>query len=154
MLVLQWMKMKENIQENVPGLSFIQLLHPVTYKLDIHKQMAIMGNKKNITPWEGMYEIEKIRMTGFLAQDVLEAARSIGYDFSGVDVPKDGGLNSIRYGEFVVPLVKAVQELYAENNKLKILLADKNNVLQQITEKNRNELQIQIDQLKELLKKQ
>ncbi len=50
-------------------------------------------------------------MTGFLAQEVEAAAKKINYDFSGVDVPKvDGGLYSLRYAEFVVPLVKAVQE--------------------------------------------
>jgi len=58
-----------------------------------------------------MYEIEKIKMTGFLAQDVEAAAKSIGYDFSGVDVPKNStDLYGLKYGDFVVPLVKAVQE--------------------------------------------
>jgi hypothetical protein len=59
-------------------------------------------------------------MTGFLAQDVAEAAREANYDFSGVDIPEnDNELYSLRYAEFVVPLVKAVQELAEENRKLK-----------------------------------
>lgn len=34
-----------------------------------------------------------------------------GYDFSGVDKPEDAnGLYGLRYAEFVVPLVKAVQK--------------------------------------------
>ena len=50
-------------------------------------------------------------MTGFLAQEVETAAESINYDFSGVVAPKNGqGLYSLRYAEFVVPLVKSVQE--------------------------------------------
>ena len=54
---------------------------------------------------------EGIRYTGFLAQEVEEAARSVGFDFSGVDKPKNANdLYSLRYAEFVVPLVKAVQE--------------------------------------------
>jgi hypothetical protein len=58
-----------------------------------------------------MFDIEKIKMTGFLAQDVETAAKSIGYNFSGVDVPKNSNeLYSLRYSDFVVPLVKAVQE--------------------------------------------
>ena len=58
-----------------------------------------------------MYDIEKIRMSGFLAQDVEAAAKKIGYDFNGVDVPKnDKSLYGLKYAEFVVPLVKAVQE--------------------------------------------
>ncbi|HNI44890.1 MAG TPA: hypothetical protein PK230_09365, partial [Chitinophagales bacterium] len=73
--------------------------------------------------WEGKYDIEQIKMTGFLAQEVEAAAKKINYDFSGVDVPKvDGGLYSLRYAEFVVPLVKAVQEQQAiietQNNSI------------------------------------
>ena len=51
--------------------------------------------------------------TGFVAQDVAGVARSIGYDFSGVDID-EMGIYSLRYSEFVVPLVKAVQELSAQ----------------------------------------
>ncbi|MBK8493556.1 MAG: tail fiber domain-containing protein [Chitinophagaceae bacterium] len=106
-------RIKTNIKQDVPGLAFINLLQPVTYNLDIHKQMELMGTsrKKDFKPFEGMYEIEKIKMTGFLAQDVEAAAKSIGYDFSGVDVPKNStDLYGLKYGDFVVPLVKAVQE--------------------------------------------
>ncbi len=39
------------------------------------------------------------------------AAQKTGYSFSGVNKPKsENGLYSLRYAEFVVPLVKAVQE--------------------------------------------
>ncbi|MGO8056498.1 tail fiber domain-containing protein, partial [Rhizobium leguminosarum] len=31
-------RIKDNIQNNVPGLSFITKLNPVTYKLNIHRQ--------------------------------------------------------------------------------------------------------------------
>ncbi|HLF65296.1 MAG TPA: hypothetical protein VI603_16135 [Saprospiraceae bacterium] len=56
-----------------------------------------------------------------------EATRETGYNFSGVDAPKNGNdLYGLRYSVFVVPLVKAVQEqqvmievLQAENAKLK-----------------------------------
>ena len=85
------------------------------------------GGKKNSEQaktlqkdWEGKYDIEKIKMTGFFAQDVDEAARSINYSFNGVHDPKNGGLLSIDYSSFVVPLVKAVQEqqqLIEDQNK-------------------------------------
>ncbi|MEP6464728.1 MAG: FlgD immunoglobulin-like domain containing protein [Parafilimonas sp.] len=59
-------------------------------------------------------------MTGFLAQDVEAAAESIHYDFSGVVKPQnDHDLYSLRYSDFVVPLVKAVQELAQQNDSLK-----------------------------------
>ncbi len=64
---------------------------------------------------------EKIVYTGFLAQDVEKAAKKIGYDFSGVDAPKNNNdLYGLRYDEFVVPLVKAVQELSAQNDLLQV----------------------------------
>ena len=53
----------------------------------------------------------------FIAQDVEETAKSIGYDFSGVDMDETG-IYGLRYTEFVIPLVKAVQELNDYNNRL------------------------------------
>jgi hypothetical protein len=56
-------------------------------------------------------EKSKLRYTGFVAQEVEQAAKKLGYDFSGVDAPKEkDGMYGLRYAEFVVPLVKAVQE--------------------------------------------
>jgi hypothetical protein len=57
--------------------------------------------------------------TGFVAQDVEKAAKELGYDFSGVDAARnEKDLYGLRYAEFVVPLVKAVQELSKENDEL------------------------------------
>lgn len=40
-----------------------------------------------------------------------KSANEIGYDFSGVDAPENSkDLYSLRYGTFVVPIIKAVQE--------------------------------------------
>ena len=58
----------------------------------------------------------KIIYTGFIAQEVEATAKKMNYDFSGVDAPKnDQDFYGLRYSEFVVPLVKAVQELSAIN---------------------------------------
>jgi len=60
-----------------------------------------------------------IRRTGFIAQEVEQAAKDAGYDFSGYAAPKNQwGLYTISYEQFVVPLVKAVQELSAKNDAL------------------------------------
>ena len=49
--------------------------------------------------------------SGFVAQDVEKAAKKVGYSFSGVDAPKnDNDIYGLRYSEFVVPLVKGMQE--------------------------------------------
>jgi hypothetical protein len=106
-------RIKNNIRHNVPGLSFINKLRPVTYNLDIHKQNDILykDKKESDADWNGKYDIENITQTGFIAQEVVQAAKESNFDFSGIDAPKNNdGLYGLRYAEFVVPLVKAVQE--------------------------------------------
>ena len=128
---------KKNIQANVPGLAFIKSLQPVTYNFDLN---ALDELQKSDNPKINAYRDslrmarslkekefetksrankEKIIYSGFIAQDVEKAAGSIGYDFSGVDAPENGkGAYGLRYAEFVVPLVKAVQELSEQNDRL------------------------------------
>jgi hypothetical protein len=64
--------------------------------------------------------LARLFYTGFLAQEVEAAAQSIGYEFSGVDAPKnENDFYGFRYSEFVVPLVKAVQEQQKMIDELK-----------------------------------
>ncbi|MEP6675861.1 MAG: tail fiber domain-containing protein [Ferruginibacter sp.] len=105
-------RVKTGIQENVPGLDFISRLRPVTYFYNTQMMDEIQGIPANRRNYDG--EKEKIRYSGFLAQEVRSAALQSGYDFSGVSVPKnEHSLYGINYSEMVVPLVKAVQELKA-----------------------------------------
>lgn len=106
-------RIKKDIQNDVPGIIFIKKLNPVTYKLDIKKQSEILNNGQidNTPEYLEKYDIEQITMSGFLAQEVAKAAEECNYNFSGVEIPKDeNGLYKLKYSEFVVPLVKAVQE--------------------------------------------
>ena len=118
------------------GLSFITKLRPVTYNLDIRKQNEIeyKGKKDANEEWKGKYELEAIKQTGFIAQEVAEAAKSLQFDFSGVDAPADSdGLYGLRYAEFVVPLVKAVQEqqtLIEKQNEIIQLLQERLNAVE------------------------
>jgi hypothetical protein len=112
-------RIKTNIRENVPGLAFINLLRPVTYNFNIDKQQEIM-RRKDSSNRKGKYDISKLQFTGFLAQEVEAAAKKINYDFSGIDAPQnDQEVYGLRYSDFVVPLVKAVQELSAQNDSLR-----------------------------------
>jgi hypothetical protein len=117
-------RFKKNIKEDeVKGLEFITKLRPVTYNFDIKAQArwkeANYGEVDTVN-WEGKYDIEKIRFSGFLAQEVEATAKAIGYEFSGVDAPKnDKDVYGLRYAEFVVPLVKAVQEQQQQLEQLK-----------------------------------
>lgn len=59
----------------------------------------------------------KIEYTGFLAQEVEKAIDKTGYSFSGLVKPtNDKEKYALRYAEFVVPLVGAVQELKVEKD--------------------------------------
>ena len=112
-------RFKTNVQNDVVGLDFINRLHPVTYHWDIHK-MNKLTHKSDEKDWASKYDIEQIKITGFLAQEVAQAAKESGYDFSGVRQEKDENqLYSISYAQFVVPLVKAVQEQQVEIEQLK-----------------------------------
>jgi len=112
-------RIKDNVTEDVSGLNFITRLRPVTYHINVDKQNNLMGITDS-SKSETKYEIEKIKFSGFIAQEVEQAAKQTGYVFSGVNKPKnDKDLYSLSYAQFVVPLVKAVQELSEENNKQK-----------------------------------
>jgi hypothetical protein len=115
-------RFKKNIQNNVPGLEFILRLEPVTYNLDvsgISKALHENQGKEWGTSMKEAIAIKEAKVqTGFIAQEVEKIAKEIGFDFSGVDAPKnEHDLYGLRYAEFVVPLVKAVQEL---NEELKL----------------------------------
>jgi trimeric autotransporter adhesin len=114
---------KKNVQENVKGLDFIMKLRPVTYNLDI------AGASKNLKEnggqeWdeqtkEAILQKEKMVYTGFVAQEVEQAASAAGFEFSGVDKPRNEySFYGLRYSEFVVPLVKAMQEQQETINQL------------------------------------
>jgi hypothetical protein len=91
-------------------------LEPVTYTLDVNAVNELLGIDRLVpaTSPDGFTRASTMVRTGFIAQDVEAAARALGYDFSGVDAPKnESDLYGLRYAEFVVPLVKAVQEQQA-----------------------------------------
>jgi hypothetical protein len=104
---------KKNMRENVKGLDFIMRLRPVTYNLDVTGIRNHLGQKAPVDEGtrRSIATRETTVLSGFAAQEVEQAAKSAGYDFSGVDKPQnDKGFYGLRYGDFVVPLVKAVQE--------------------------------------------
>ncbi|MBC8173190.1 MAG: tail fiber domain-containing protein [Chitinophagales bacterium] len=102
-------RFKKNVQEDVVGLDFILRLRPVTYNLDINGINSFLHLENEET--NGPDAKGKIIYTGFIAQEVEAIAAETGYDFSGVDAPKnETDMYGLRYAEFVVPIVKAIQE--------------------------------------------
>jgi hypothetical protein len=142
-------RFKTNVDEDVPGLPFIMKLRPVTYtwdvdKLDRYTDISDSVYQQHPKLLDARNRKETKIYTGFIAQEVEKAARECHYDFSGVIVPEnENDLYNLSYAEFVVPLVKAIQELKAENEELKTSLKLKDEIL----EKEINELKQRLSEI-------
>ena len=115
---------KFNVREDVAGLDFILGLRPITYNVDVNTVAEKL--KEDVTIDENGNTVElpvadqiasarikksSMRNSGFIAQEVEELANNLDFDFSGIDAPQnEESMYALRYAEFVVPLVKAVQE--------------------------------------------
>lgn len=142
-------RFKKNVRnDEVRGLDFITALQPVTYNYDLKAKerwyKERFGDNED-AEWEGKYEIEQMRFSGFIAQEVEKAAELLGYEFSGVDAPKnENDIYGLRYSEFVVPLVKSVQELNEE-------LQSKSQKIAELEQQNK-ELLLEVEKNSERLK--
>lgn len=139
-------RFKTNITESVPGLNFILKLRPISYRLDIQSINDILNTPKSdflaASDVDAVEKKESIIYSGFIPQEVEAAAQSIGYDFSGVDPPKnENDLYGLRYATFVMPLIKAVQEQQA--------LIDELNAIADARDKEITELEELVNQLKQ-----
>lgn len=106
-------RFKKEIKEDVSGLAFINQLRPVSYTIDNEGLNKFLGiSEDNKKQMNSAARTKVVRQTGFIAQEVEAVIKKTGYVFHGVEAPQsETDHYSIRYAEFVVPLVKAVQEL-------------------------------------------
>ncbi|MFN7115768.1 MAG: tail fiber domain-containing protein [Saprospiraceae bacterium] len=117
-------RFKTNVSEEVKGLDFITRLRPVVYNFDtrkfdqyLHKNMP--DSLKAHLQTQDYSASTAIRQSGFIAQEVEKAMKESGYNFNGLLQPANqDGYYSVAYSQFVMPLVKSVQEL---NEKLTAL---------------------------------
>jgi hypothetical protein len=107
-------RFKFNVKENVPGLDFIKKLKPITYNFDTKKFDEYLNQNRKPENIEADYsKSTAIIHSGFLAQDVEKICADLGYNFDGLHIPDT--LNptdnySVAYSQFIMPIVKAVQE--------------------------------------------
>ena len=115
-------RFKKNVKEDVKGLAFINELRPVSYEVDHKAVNDFLGVE--LDEATAAHVSQGHSETGFIAQEVEATAQKVGFKrFSGVDAPKnDQDHYGLRYAEFVVPLVKSVQELSAQNEEQKALI--------------------------------
>lgn len=90
---------KNNILSSGLGLNFISKLNPVSYYRT--------NDKTQRTEY------------GFIAQEVEEILKESGVENSGMLTITNEGMYELRYNDLLAPMVKAIQELKAENDELK-----------------------------------
>ncbi len=115
-------RFKFNIHDDkVPGLAFINQLRPVTYqfdtrKFDEHLMQNMPDSIRQSRLLSGLAGQDYSKssatvQTGFLAQEVEQVCKKLGYQFSGLHVPESEVDNyGLAYGSFVPLLVKGMQE--------------------------------------------
>jgi len=118
------LNLKTAITDTTLGLNFIEELRPVEYKLKECNDVVISGSPPGptVVPRAGVRKHH-----GLIAQEVKTALDTLGVsttDFAGY-VESDGSpsRHSLRYEEFIAPLIKAAQELKAENDALSASVA-------------------------------
>jgi trimeric autotransporter adhesin len=100
---------KNTIEDSNLGLSFVTALRPVSYKWNVGENLVTYDENQQeiVTPRVGVRT-----HYGFIAQEV-KAAIPEGVDFGGFVQEPNDGMMSLRYHEFIGPLVKAIQEQQA-----------------------------------------
>jgi hypothetical protein len=105
-------RFKTNINEDVKGLDFILKLRPVSYNENPEVLHQIWGTPDSLLKKIDHKQIQNTRFVGLLAQEVEEAMKASGYPhFTGIDIPKnEKEVYSLRYVDFMMPMIKAIQE--------------------------------------------
>jgi len=112
---------KTDINNSTLGLDFISKLRPVSYKWIVSENIITY---EKITNEEGKEEQKEIVTPrpgirihyGLIAQEVKEVLGD--KDFGGYVHDQETDKMSLRYDQFISPLIKAIQELKATNDDL------------------------------------
>ena len=112
-------RIKREIQDGDLGLTFINDLRPVKYKLKnpadypepLLEERYRSGKDERAEDDETVYD-------GLIAQEVKLSMDKLGVSWSGWSEDDNTEKQGIQYGALVVPLIKAVQELSAKVEKL------------------------------------
>lgn len=119
-------RFKDDVRtDDVPGLDFISKLRPVTYNFNYKRyddflRKDIRGIETGEEYQNELMEKGKTREVGFIAQEINETVNRDHFTYNGVYTPQNENDNyAVDYSRLVVPLVKSVQELSAQNLELK-----------------------------------
>ena len=107
--------MKQDIEDDTLGLEFIKDLRTVTFRWKPSNEFPKEWNDYS----EENLMTTDTTMHGMVAQDVKSALDKAGVDTFGGWGERSDGSQVLGRDMFVMPLIKAVQELSAEIEKLK-----------------------------------
>lgn len=115
-------RLKTDIETSDLGLDFVLSLRPVSYRWIVGDRIAVPpvdpeapGARDTIVDKPGVR-----RHYGLIAQELRDALA--GHDFAGYCYDAQADEYSIRYGELIAPLIKAVQELAARVEDLEAMV--------------------------------
>ena len=135
---------KTDIIDSDLGLDFINELRPIRFRWKVGNRVSIPNSEYNDTengknkPKEIIIDRPGVRPHyAFIAQDIKKIINDKGKDFAGYCYDEENDIYSLRYGEFIAPIVKSIQELTIQLNN------EKNS---------RIELEKRIEKLEKLLK--
>ena len=103
-------RIKQDIKDDTLGLSFINDLRTVTHRWKPSSEIPKEFNDYN----EENQKDTEVVMHGMLAQDVKAALDTAGVDTFAGWSENDDGMQNISREMFVIPLIKAIQELTAK----------------------------------------
>jgi hypothetical protein len=113
-------RLKTAIKDANIGLDFIKNVRPVSYKwkpsYEVPEELFMHYNQEN------QMDLDVV-MHGFIAQEVKQALETTNSENCGVWVTERDGTQGVSREMFIVPLVKAVQELSAKVTALEAQLA-------------------------------
>ena len=109
-------RLKRNVNDMSLGLSFVNKLRPVSYQwkpsYEVPQELVTQYNEQNKMDLD-------VVMHGFIAQEVKAALDEVGSTYTcGVWSEGSAGTQAVSREMFIMPLVKAVQELSAKCDSL------------------------------------
>ena len=115
-------RLKKNIKDDDLGLAFINELKPVTFNWKSNEEIdpEFLASKRH----KGEKKDTETTRHGFIAQDVKAAMDKIGNTTFHGWWEDTGDGQGVGQADFIMPLVKAVQELSAEVEALKSKLEE------------------------------
>lgn len=107
-----------------------RLKENITYKKDLGLDFIL---QLRTASYNYISDINKRRRDGLIAQDVQQALKDLGLEFSGliIDEDKDKTLN-LSYSDFVIPLINAVQEQQEQIASQQEMLANQQRQIEEL----------------------